>query len=115
MTLKRSIISISALLSRLDASQDDRVATRINYNDPDDLFFCEMDGTNPSYTLDKSKTWAILIENEEVYVYRIYSGRTIDDLTVHPLDRVNAENISDYDMGYLNSYFYQMYQSGEIY
>jgi hypothetical protein len=57
------------------------------------------------------------IENDEVYVYRIYSGTTIEDLTVLPLellDRVGITGLTEYEMGYLNSYFYQIYQSGEI-
>ena len=56
-------------------------------------------------------------KNDEVYVYRIYSGSTIEYLTVHPLellDRVGITGLTEYEMGYLNSYFYQIYQSGEI-
>ena len=46
-----------------------------------------------------------------------YGGSTIEDLTVHPLellDRVGITGLTEYEMGYLNSYFYQIYQSGEI-
>ena len=63
------------------------------------------------------KAWVVKIENDEVYVYRIYSGTTIEDLTVLPLellDRVGITGLTEYEMGYLNSYFYQIYQSGEI-
>ena len=115
--MNRSILKISNLLYRLSTVQNVKQVEGLTYTDPDEVFFCGGDGTDPSYSLDKSKAWVIKIESDEVYVYRIYSGNTIDDLTVHPLellDRVNKPGLTDYEMGYLNSYFYQMFQSGEI-
>ena len=113
----RKISKISDLLYRHSTVQNQKQIEQFTYNDPDDVFFVEGDGTNPSYTLDKSKAWAVKIESDEVYVYRIYGGSTIEDLTVHPLellDRVGITGLTEYEMGYLNSYFYQIYQSGEI-
>ncbi len=111
----RTIIAISTILYRLGCGQDNQKGVvQIDCEDKDEIFFVDSDGTDPSYTLSPDKAWAIKIENDEVCVYRIYSGRTINDLTVLPLDRVRDDCISDYEAGYLNSYFYQMYNSGEI-
>ena len=113
----RKILKISNLLYRHSTVQNQKQIEQFTYNDPDDVFFCDGEGTDPSYTLDSSKAWAVKIENDEVYVYRIYSGSTIEYLTVHPLellDRVGITGLTEYEMGYLNSYFYQIYQSGEI-
>lgn len=110
--LIRKISEILDLLYRRSTVQNQ--IEQFTYNDPDDVFFVEGDGTNPSYTLDSSKAWVVKIENDEVYIYRIYSGTTIEDLTVHPLELLDRDGLTEYEMGYLNSYFYQIYQSGEI-
>lgn len=112
--LIRKISEILDLLHRRSTVQNQNQIEQFTYNDPDDVFFVEGDGTNPSYTLDSSKAWVVKIENDEVYIYRIYSGTTIEDLTVHPLELLDRDSLAEYEMGYLNSYFYQIYQSGEI-
>lgn len=112
--MPRNILKISNLLYRLNTVQNTKQIEDFKYTDPDNVFFCDGEGTDPTYTLDAAKCWVIEIENNEVYVYRIYSGSTIDDLTVLPLELLDPLGLTEYEMGYLNSYFYQIYQSGEI-
>ena len=60
--LIRKISEILDLLHRRSTVQNQ--IEQFTYNDPDDVFFVEGDGTNPSYTLDSSKAWVVKIEND---------------------------------------------------
>lgn len=108
------ILEIKELTYRYAYSLNDKNVIPFKYTDRDNVFFCDDEGTGPTYELTPDSCFVINVEPQTVHFLRLYSGTSVDDLTVVSPEPTRGIPLTDYEQGYLNSYLIQMFHSGHI-
>lgn len=108
------LLQISHLLYRYSKSVNEKDIQPFTFEDRDNVFFCDEEGTGPTYEVTDESAFAIRVENEEVQFFRIYCGTSVNDLTVVSPKPTQGIPLTDYELGYLTSYLNCMFESGHI-
>lgn len=108
------ILQIKTLLLHYSSSLDSQQVEKFTYGDRDNVFFCDIEGTGPTYEVTDESAFVVRVENDEVDIFRLYCGTCVDDLTVVSPIPVNGLPLGTYAQGYLASYLKCMFESGHI-
>lgn len=109
-----NILEINELTQRYAFSINEKNIIPFQYKDRDNVFFCDGEGTGPTYELTPESSFVIHVEPQTVQFLRLYSGTSVDDLMVVSPEPTRGIPLTDYEQGYLNSYLIQMFLSGCI-